>query len=285
MIRYLLLRACTMLWQRLPLRLGYAIAVLLGDLAYCAWPRGRRYAKENMARVLGNGVDRKTISRFARQSLRNYCKYLVDFMRFPLLGPGEINEAVVFSGWDSIDRAFAEGKGVILVGMHLGNWDLGAAHLAVHNYPVNVIAETFTPPQLNHWVQGARTKLGMKVIPMEDAVRPVIRALRRNEMVMLLIDQPDNESGVAVEFFQSPTKVPAGAALLSLRTGAKVVPGAMVRLGNNRFLGFTEPHINFEPTGDLGRDVETLTQHIVSAIENWVRRYPDQWYMFRPMWV
>lgn len=285
MIRYLLLRACTFLWQRLPLRLGYTLAELVGEVTYYAWPRGRRYAKENMARVLGNGAEGKTVGRLARQSLRNYCKYLVDFMRFPLLEADKIAELVAFSGWDNFDHALEEGKGVILVGMHLGNWDMGAAHIAVHQYPINVIAETFQPPPLNRWVQGARTRLGMKVIPMEHAVRPVIKALRRNEMVALLIDQPDSDEGVLVDFFQSRTRVPGGAAVLALRTGARIVPGGMIRLANNRYLGFAEPSIAFEPTGDFARDIQTLTQLIMSALEKWVRRYPDQWYMFRPLWA
>lgn len=284
MVRYWLWKISSLIWQTLPLRAGYSLASLVADIAYFAWPQGRAYARQNMARVLGRDADPRTVERLARQSLRNYCKYLVDFIRFPLLKPQDIESQVVFQGWENFDEALARGQGVILVGMHLGNWDLAAAAIALRRYPLNAIIEPFNPPQLDRMVQQTRSWLGLKVIPMEQATRQVLRALRQNEMLAILVDQPDTRAGVEVEFFGEPARFPGGAATLALRTGARVIPGGLVRVGERRFLGFIDSHIPFQPSGKREADIQALTQCIVSCLESWIRRYPDQYYMFRRLW-
>ena len=89
--------------------------------------------------------------------------------------------------------------------------------------------------------------------------------------------------GVAVNFGSKPAALPAGAATLALRTGAKIVPCALVRLPNNTFLGFISEHISFQPSGDLTNDVRELTQRIAHVLEGVAKQFADQWYMFRPL--
>jgi KDO2-lipid IV(A) lauroyltransferase len=119
---------------------------------------------------------------------------------------------------------------------------------------------------------------------MGQAARGVLRALRQNEMLAILVDQPDDEDWVEVKFFGEPAHFPGGAATLALRTGARVIPGGLVRVGERKFLGFIDGHIRFQPTGNREADIQALTQCIVSSLENWIRRYPDQYYMFRRLW-
>ncbi len=97
----------------------------------------------------------------------------------------------MFEDLERIDQVMAEKRGVIFITLHFGNWDMGAAGLAAYGYPVNVIAETFPYPQMNALVQGSRRHLGMKVIPMEKVGPGIIRALRRGEILALLIDVPE----------------------------------------------------------------------------------------------
>ncbi|MBI2305022.1 MAG: lysophospholipid acyltransferase family protein [Chloroflexi bacterium] len=285
MIRYFLWRFCSILWRRLPLRVGYACATLVADITYWAWPRGRAYARRSIGYILDNGHSPADIDSLARRSLRNYCKYLVDFIRFPVIDESEIQRRIVFDGWENFDRALASGKGAVFVGLHLGNWDLAAAAISLRRYPINVIAESFSPAALNQVVQQARAQKGMQVIPLERAPRRLLAALRRNEIVALLIDRPSPGDGVVVRFCNARMQVPSGAAMLSLRTGAPVVTGGLVRLPDNRFLGFVDPSLSFTPSGDIKMDVQALTQEIMNSLERWVRRYPDQWYVFRPMWL
>lgn len=282
--RYWLWRFCSFVGQRLPLSWGYRLATVVGDLGYLLWRRGRLSAQESMTHVLGDAADKGAVAQAARESFRNYCKYLVDFLRLPLMTPQGIEERVVFNGWEHLGQALEGGRGAILVGLHFGNWDLAVAALALRRYPVNVIADAFQPPLLNNMVQHTREALGMKVIPAENVTRGVLRALRNNEILGILIDQPSPSDGVAVRFCDAITHVPAGAARLALRTGASVVTAGLVRQPDNTFLGLVDQTILFQATGNLDQDVRALTQSIMTSLERLVRCYPQQWYMFRRMW-
>jgi len=284
-ILYFLGRIGSLVFRKLPPRQGYALACVLGHIAYLTWPRGRTCLRENMGYILGNGASQKQIDRLAKGSLRNYFRYLVDFVRLPAVKPEDIKKRVIFQGWDNLEGALGEGKGAIIVGLHQGNWDLSGAAIALRNYPLNVVAESFPSAKLNEFVQGRRREKGMKVIPMEQGVGRMVQALRRNELLGLLIDIPGADKGVAVRFFDAITQVPRGAATLALKTEAKVVPISLVRLPDNTFVAFIDHYIPFHPSGELKKDIEALTQRIMSSLERFVSQYPDQWYMFRRMWL
>lgn len=282
MIRYAILRALMVLTRWVPPIAAYRLAALIGLLAYFLWPRGRRHTQETAALILGAGASRDQVTRLARQTMVNFAKYVVDFLRLPHLKPGELERRLRFYGWDHLEDALREGRGALLVGLHMGNWDLGGAAVA-QRYPVHVVAESFSPPLLNRLIQGLRASWGMHVIPLETAAKGVLQALHRNEMLALLLDTPNAKNGVPVQFLGRTIIVPAGVAALALRTGARVLPGGVVRLSDSLFLGFIEEKIVFQPSGHWQQDLQELTQRIVSALERWVRRYPDQWYVFRPL--
>ena len=268
--------------RALPLRLAYWFACRIADVTFLVWRRGRRDMTANMAQVIGEAPK---VHWLARHALRNYVKYLVDFLRAPALTEGEVARRVTFNQWQPFDEAFAGGKGAVLVGLHVGNWDLGGALLALKGYPITVVVDTFRNRRLNDLVQGTRARLGMKTIPREDAARRVVQALRRNQLLAILMDRPaQGDAGVEVEFFGRKTVVPAGAATLALRTGARIVPAGMVRLPDDRFLGLVDQCIDYKPTGDRERDVRELTQLIMDSLARWVSEYPDQWYKFQRMW-
>ncbi|MCK6565522.1 MAG: lysophospholipid acyltransferase family protein [Dehalococcoidia bacterium] len=283
-MQYLSWRAVIALAGRLPLRVSYALATLAGMAGYYLWPRGRRAMLNNYRRVLP-GATKSERGAVARRSLVNYCRYLVDFARFPALSAERLLAAV--GGEESfraLDAALAEGKGAVIVCMHFGNWDLGAGATAARGYSLAVVAETFADPRLDELVAGARRRLGMEVIKMERAGPSLVRALKRNGLLALLIDRPTPGEGVKVEFFGEVVEVPAGPARLALLTGAPVVVAAFPRVDAGRpevvtLTEFIEPR-----TGAEGHDVEGLTRTIMAAHERFIRAYPDQWYMFREMW-
>ena len=224
----------------------------------------------------------------ARHSLVNYCKYLADFIRFPSIPAGRLIEEVEGqSRFDALSRVLERGKGAVIVCMHFGNWDLGAGAAAARGYPLTVVAETFADPRLDEMVMGARTRLGMKIVKMEKAGPSLLRALKQNGLLALLIDRPTPGDGVRVTFFGEEVEVPAGPARLALRTGAAVVPTAFARIDPHRpeVTTLCDFDVPLERTGDDETDVRTLTQAIMRSHERFIRQYPDQWYMFRPMWA
>lgn len=281
---YRVLLVARYLGRKLPLRLCYAMATLFSDVAWAGLSVQRNNAIDNMARVLGRQRDDPEVWQKARTAFRNYGLYMVDFLRLPFTDASELSARFRFSEWEQIDLALAAGKGVVFVSAHVGNWDFSAAALASRGYPVSVVAESFTPKRLNDLVQSHRERHGVKIIPLESPARGVLGALRRNEVLGLLIDRPSPEAGVLVRFFGGLTEVPAGAALLALKTGARVIAGVTIRNADHTYTGFVASHFDVELSGDLSTDVRLLSQRIIDSMESFIRQYPEQWFIFRPMW-
>ena len=283
-LTYWLMMAGSRVASVLPLRLTYTVASLIGDLTFYLWRTKHDAALANMRHVLGPSASDRHVWRTARASYRNYLKYVVDFLRFSSMTVEDVRRATSVVGLEHLDRALATGKGVIFATVHFGHFDLGAVVLALRGYPVNVVVDTFDPPKLNEAIQRQRTEKGVNIIPIEVAGRRVLRALRQNQILGLVIDRPLPGEGVQVNFCDGPVEVPAGAGTLALKTGAVVVTGYMVRESDNTFFGEVSPHITVEPSGELARDVEAITQRIMSNLEESIKQYPEQWYMFRRMW-
>jgi lauroyl/myristoyl acyltransferase len=279
---YRLWRLARGLVTALPLPLVYAGADVVGLIAWLIMPVQRSNAVENMRRVVGARRARKVACR----SFQNYCRYVADFIRHTELPAAHLLTRMEWNDWSFVDGLLAGGRGCILVLMHFGNWDVGAGVLALRGYPFNAVAETQGDERLDRDLVAARTARGVKLIPMERAATGIVRAMRRNEFLAILLDRPLDAGGVEVRFFGAPTRVPEGPARIALRTGATVLPVGLARRRRNDDVVrplFERPIVP-ERSGDDERDVIALTQTIMSAHERIIRRHPDQWYMFRRMW-
>lgn len=251
---------------------------------YYCWPQGRRTMLRNYARVLPEASERER-QRVARQSLANYLRYMVEFASSGHLSPEQrLAVGVETPGFDGVDRGMERGQGVLVAPMHFGNWDLAATNAAARGYTLTVVGESFGHPGLDELVVGGREALGVRLVKMEKVGPSLVRSLKRNEMVATLIDRPLREGGVRVQFFGEEVEVPAGPARLALHTGAAIGAVAFPRRGPGRIDVFANFDLDFEPSGDNDRDVQALTQAIMTAHEVYVRRYPEQWYMFREFW-
>ncbi|MBA2370541.1 MAG: lysophospholipid acyltransferase family protein [Chloroflexi bacterium] len=272
--------------QRLPERITYAGAVLTGELAYLAWASRRRITKGNFAVVLGLPKDHPEVARVARRTFRNFAKYVTEIMRFPKLGLEDLARLVRLQGWEHLKEGLARNRGLIFVSIHFGNFDLGGARIA-NDVKLNVIADDLTNQRLMDLLVGNRSHKNITIHSPIGAAKKALRALRRNEMVGLMMDlgpRADAFNNVEVSFFGTPTKFPSVAANLARVSGAPIVVSAVVRERDNTFRGIALPPIMVERTREAAQDIERGTQAIVSGLERFVREWPDQWYIFRPMW-
>jgi lauroyl/myristoyl acyltransferase len=267
----------------LPLGVSYGLAEAGGWAVYWLWPAKRRNAVANLRQVLGPDAHRA--GRLARAAFRNYGKYAIDMLRLSGWQLEQIEKRLIIHGIQHVEAAQAHGRGLIVVGGHIGNSDIGGAILAGRGYPAHVIAETLKPPRWNALVQDTRRQAGMRVIPAESGAREILRVLRRNEVLAFLVDRPTHRerSGVPVRFFGAWTRVPSGAATLALRTGASIVAACVVRAGSGYEVHISPP-LQVERSGNLQADIQALTQQVMTALEEFIREHPAQWFMFRPMW-
>jgi KDO2-lipid IV(A) lauroyltransferase len=274
--------------QRLPQWVTYPAAVVGGELAYVLWIGRRRIAKENFAIVLSRRSDDREVARVARRSFRNFAKYLVEIMRFPTLGALELDRIVTVDApsWSHLRAARAHGRGLIFVSMHFGNFELGGARIA-DDIPLNVIADELENQRLMDLLVANRAHKNVHLLAPQGAVRQVLQALRRNEMVGLMMDlgpRARELDHVMATFFGERTAFPTIAANLARVSGAPIVVAAVTRERDNTFRGVALPPIFVTRTKQAAHDVEQATQTIVHSLEQLVRGDPDQWYIFRPMW-
>lgn len=186
--------------------------------------------------------------------------------------------------WPVMERAMAQGRGVILVAGHLGNWELAGAYLGARGVDMEVVARQQENPLFDAYLTRTRERAGMKVIYDGDAVRRVPRALRGNAAVALLMDQGGaNLASTWVPFFGRFAKTPRGPAIFALRRAAPIVFCAPLRRPDGRFsLIFEE--VPVRATGDRNADVDRIVADCTAVLERWVRKAPEQYFWHHRRW-
>ncbi len=286
MLVYRLFRLTIFLTRPLPLWLGYRVAAGVAEICYHFFGKQRKALNENLAWVLQSD-DAREVDAVARRAFRNFGKFVIDFVRFPIMSREEARRRLVFSQWDELDEVMASGRGMILVAMHFGVFDLGGAALAAYDYPVNAIVENYGYPKMNELIHGSREKLGISIIPAERAGPRALRALKRGEILALLIDVPPPDQTITVDFLGAPAAVSSSPARIALRTGARVVPAIVFRGPESDSLIrpiLDTRTVRYEPTGDEERDVHNVTRMILASFEQHIRDHPEQWFIFRRVW-
>lgn len=199
--------------------------------------------------------------------------------------PARSEARVLFEGLDRLDAALNEGKGVIIVGLHLGSWDVGATFLSQHHCPLNaIIRSSYSNEKPNRFMHNLRCKAGISVISAQDGIMPAAEALRHNKLLALLIDAPTKGKLVKVGFLGGYAQFSAGAAVLALRTKAAVLPECIVRLPDNTFKGFIGEKVEFRFSGDFRSNIQSFTQSILDSLQGFLKQYPDQWGMRYKIW-
>lgn len=284
MALYLVIHVGAILSRIIPRPWRYLIGTALGDLVYWAWGTKRRILLQNMATVLGLGPRDPRVRRLALKSMRNYCKYLVEFLELPVLSPSDdIIASMKLQGVEHLQAAIDRGKGVILASAHYGTIEMGGLRLSDFT-DVHAVYDTFHPAYLDRLIQGKRRDKGINLIPVNN-IREMLRVLRNGGTLTMLFDRPVSAAkGVQVHFFGRRTAVPAGPAVLAIKTGAEIVPAYMIRHPDKSFESILFPPIHWTPSGNRDRDVQTIMQKLMDTLQTAVNMRPDQWYMFRPMW-
>jgi len=283
MFNYILYRIGQLIALHLPLKIAYKVAIFFSDLHYLFARRDRRIAKENLKVIFPEKSGRE-IRKMRIKMFRNFAKYLVDFFRFSKLDKDYIKKNIKIENIHYIDEVLSKGKGVIIVSAHLGNWELGGVVIALLGYPFWIVALPHKYKKIDDFFNHQRESKGVKVIPLGKAVRQSLDILKGNKILALAGDRDFSEKGIVLDFFGKPTIFPRGPAALSLKTGAKIVPGFMLRNGDDTFTFKFEKPLEFISTGDKNNDLTGLTKQYRNIFEDYIRKYPDQWYMFRRFW-
>lgn len=262
-------------------RLAEPICRLVGAVWYLSQPDARGAVRDNLRHVLGHEPARRDVVRVFHHGALNYW----DTFALPHFTHEQLTQLVDTHGVEHIDRAREAGSGVICAGAHLGSVAFVAQVLPALGYPVVGVIEQFEPREVFEFFSKQRQALGTRLLPAGvGAVRELLLALRRNELVGLVTDRDVNGTGPRIRFFDAPTRFPDGAAWLSLRTGAPILIAVAVRKANGRFDAWFEPMPPIGRSGDTRADVLRLTQAVAERLQYYVASHPEQWTVFQRRW-
>jgi Kdo2-lipid IVA lauroyltransferase/acyltransferase len=270
-LAYWLARALLASLEYAPLPVADALSRVYVKVLDLAVPRLRRTARCNLELANMPGGDRLIDGVF-----RSIARIFVALARFPKLKSANVSDWIRYEGLEHFEEARQIGRGVLFATAHLGNWELSAFAHGLMTAPMNIVVRPLDHPLIDKFVEKRRMLSGNRVIGKKDAARAILRALRANKAVGILVDQNVTASeGVFVDFFGVPAC--AGSALVKLahHSGAVVIPGfALWSESDRRYtLRFYEP---LKLTGSVQAD----TAQLHARIEAVIRDYPDQW-----MWV
>ncbi|QQR75784.1 MAG: lysophospholipid acyltransferase family protein [Holophagales bacterium] len=251
--------------------------------------RPKKAIAANLARILGADPRSRQVRRATAEMLRHFAYYWTDLFRFAQLPSEEARRLIVRDdGGEHVERLRAEGRPILLLTAHLGNWELGGVLLAHKQLPVSVVYVKDAFAEAERFRSNLRTQGGVEQVPIRPndpfASLPVLRALREGRLVALQGDRDFDDHGLEMDFFGAPARFPPGPFHLARMTGAAVVPAFVVYSPDYRFeIEFGKP-IEVARDGDREVAVATALRAWVQVLEGAVRAHPTQWYTFYDFW-
>lgn len=290
MLNYVLYCIGRFIALSLPLKFAYWLAVFFSDVHYIFSSADRNAVKDNLQAIFPEKPSCE-LNRIRRNMFRNFAKYLVDFFRFSKIDKEYIRKNIKIENIHYFDEALQSGKGVIVLTAHLGNWELGGVVIALSGYPFWVVALPHKNKKVDDFFNKQRRDKGISVIPFGRAARQCLNLLKENKLVALVGDRDFSQKGTIVNFFGRQSFFPLGPAAFSIKAGSLIVPGFMFRNPDDTFTLKIEKPIRFEALESVGpqqekdRRVHQIIDSYKSIIEDYIKKYPDQWYMFRRFWI
>ena len=287
MLRFLLYKIGQFIVNVLPLRGAYFFASMLSDLQYTFSIVDRRNVRANLKVVLNQDqVDEHLV----REVFRNFGRYLVDFFRLvPRAGQEHIKKYVKVENSHYVGEVLKNGKGCIVVSAHIGSWELGAVVTVKLGYPMLAVALPHKQKLVNDLFNAQRQKSGVTVVSPSVAVRRCLEKLKDNESIALVADRDFGPHGLPMEFLGRKALLPKGPAVLSIKTGAGIVPTFLIRNQDETFTMSFMPPI-YPPYIDDEQAVsdevlKSVINQYIKVVEEQIRKHPSQWLMFRKFWI
>lgn len=265
---------------------------MIGILWFDVFRIRRAVAIDNIKQAYPELGTREAVQ-MARGSLLNMGRSIVEFGLFPFLTARELPKLVEIKGLENFERAIAKGKGVLFLGVHLGNGDLGIAALSRMGYPISLISKNFKLKWLNDLWFGMRERHGTRFISPENSSFQILRALKSRRNIFFVLDQfMGPPIGCRTTFFNRETGTAMGLAIIAHRSGAPVVPAYTYRRSDGRHQIVLLPEVAWQDASLEGQkadsdDVEiitSMTQIYTDTIEAIVRQHPEQWMWIHRRW-
>jgi Kdo2-lipid IVA lauroyltransferase/acyltransferase len=269
----------------LPRPVAHGVGIAIGGLVYQLHPRLRKVGRRNLELAFPEKTpaERHRILRGVYVSLG---RLLGETCLFPGYTRANVSQIAVYQGFENFEAAEKRGKGVLLLTAHLGGWEVGSFFHSLCGHPMQIVVRPVDNPYVDALITRYRGLHGNTLIGKQEFARGLIAAMRQNQTVGILMDtNMTPPQGVFVDFFARLACTASGLARVALHTGATVVPAFTIwdpALRKYR-VEFDRP-VELMRTGNDEADAVTNTARFTKIIEEYVRRYPDQWLWVHRRW-
>jgi KDO2-lipid IV(A) lauroyltransferase len=272
---------------RLPRAGSYAIGHVATWLAYQLMRDGTGAIIDNL-RVVRPDATEPELKRLALLTYRSYARDTIDFIRSLVMNRTQFEAMMVSFDNTRLDEQLARGRGVVIVGGHFGNWEMGGVALRLlHGYPLTVVGKSEASPAVGEIRQRMRESLGIETLEIGQMLETALhirRLLSANGIVAMLLDRHLGRDRIDVTFFGRPAGFLRTPAMIGYLSGAPLLPAFMIRQSDDRFVGALGDPIVVDSTKPTGDAVREATQAFAIQLEARIRAHPQLWYQFYPYW-
>jgi len=284
---YLLTRLGAGILLILPRSWALALARGAGRLGFRLVARQRTKILENLKLAYGETKTSEELEAIGQRVMGHMLQTAVDFLRFATLSRDKAASFVeTGSAYSVCKDILQEGKGLIIMTAHMGNWELLAGVFGLQGFQGGVVGRRIYYEPYNRWIVGLRASVGVQTIYQDEAVRQIHKHLKAGAIVGLLPDQDmDRVRGIFVDFFGTPAFTSVAPVKIAMATEVPVLPAFMIRLPGNRYklvLGEVfRPRIE---GNDRQASIRKYTETWMREFEKMIRQYPDQWGWMHDRW-
>lgn len=281
--QYTLLKTISRLICLLPYSGVLSLGNAMGKLYYRIAGRQRKRAINQMQECLGFSAAEaeETISRL----FRNLGKTFLEVMYTPALTAQSVQEYITIENRHYLDESLQQGRGVVLLTAHVGNWEWLGAALAMAGFPLTSVMKRQPNDQHTRLLNEHREMVGIEIFARGTTeMIGAARALKKGKILALVADQDAGPDGVFIEFLGKMASTPAGAAVFAKRFKAPVVPMFILRKPGGGHQVMIHKPMYYEDTGNEQQDLYDFTKKTSQVIEDTIREYPDQWLWFQKRW-
>jgi KDO2-lipid IV(A) lauroyltransferase len=282
-VEYLLFRAVAFLINLLDVPKARQLAEGIGYCLFWLLKSRREIALRNLRAALSCEKSEQELLKIAIGSMQNLVKVAFEFTHIPKMIQ---NQDVLWEiqGAEKVWKALERKKGLIVTVSHFGNWELMGLAAAKEGFPLHAVARPVKNPYVYAYIKRLRRLAGFHSIEKAGAARSVIKLLKHNQMVAILIDQHERQGGIWVDFFGRKASTTSLPALLALKYDVPVIPTFFYRGKPDFFvLSFGEP-FPLIGTGNYESDLLANTQQYVRHIESEIRKRPGDWLWMHRRW-
>lgn len=267
----------------LPEKSAYSLFSFLANRMYRNNGKSVKRLRVNLS-IIKPDITQLDLELLVIRGLESYMRYWCDTFRIHKWSPERIEHSVTTTNEHLLRDPMSEGRGVVIALPHSGNWDHAGAYFCQQGIPLVTVAEVLKPERLFEKFLHHRTAMGFEVLPLNSrAFATLMRRAREKRLIALVADRDLSESGIAVNFFNRPTRMPAGPALLAIKTGIPLVCAHISYRNHGIHITFTEVHP--WKAGDEEEQISKTVSEIARIFEDGISEFPEDWHMLQRFWI